>query len=74
MDIDDQIELEHILFTERKCKTCNKVKNLLDDYYLTRKDRGPFPSAYSYECKQCTIVRITNSRKQDNVKWLYPDW
>ena len=76
MDIDDQIELEHILFTERICRTCNKKKNLLDDFYLTHKDRGPFPSAYSYECKECTIIRIQKSRKGRKVSatWVYPDW
>jgi len=75
-EIDESLELEHILFTERKCRSCRKVKNLLDDFYLTHKDRGPFPSAYSYECKECTIKRITVSRMTGQVldKWEYPDW
>ena len=29
MDFDDQVELEHLLFLERKCRVCGKVKNLL---------------------------------------------
>lgn len=75
MDFDDQIELEHILFTQRKCRVCGKVKNLLDDFYKTHKDRGPYPSAYSYECKQCTVKRIMSSRKSDKkTYWTYPDW
>ena len=49
MDFDDQVELEHLLFFDRKCRVCGKVKSLLDDFYLTRKDRGTLPSAYSYE-------------------------
>ena len=57
MDIDKEINLEHLLFLDRKCRVCGKVKNLLEDYYLTRKGRGALPSAYSYECKQCTIDR-----------------
>ena len=51
MDIDKEINLEHLLFLDRKCRVCGKVKNLLEDYYLTRKGRGALPSAYSYECK-----------------------
>lgn len=75
-EIDESLELEHILFTERKCRSCRKVKNLLDDFYLTHKDRGPFPSAYSYECKECTIKRVVVSRMTSKVfdKWEYPDW
>lgn len=76
MDFDDQIELEHILFSDRKCRVCNKVKNLIDDFYLTRKGRGTFPSAYSYECKECTKKRILKSRvkKLNVLEWEYPDW
>jgi len=76
MDLDDQIELEHILFFDRKCRICGKVKSLLDDFYLTHKGRSAFPSAYSYECKECTKNRISNKRKNKikQVKWEYPDW
>ena len=76
MDIDDQVELEHLLFTERKCRICGEVKNLIEDYYLTRKDRGSMPSSYSYECKICTIKRIVETRKKRSpfVDWRYPDW
>jgi uncharacterized protein YlaI len=76
MDLDDQIELEHILFFDRKCRICGKVKSLLDDFYLTRKDRSSFPSAYSYECKECTKNRISKKRKNKSksLKWEYPDW
>ena len=74
MSFDDEIELEHLLFSQRKCRVCGKVKNLIDDYYLTRKDRKTLPSAYSYECKMCTIKRIKEGRKKDIVGWVYPDW
>ena len=77
IDLDDQIELEHILFSERKCRSCGKIKNLMTDFYLTRKNRGAFPSAYSYECKECTIQRIQLSRsknKKISSIWEYPDW
>jgi alpha-D-ribose 1-methylphosphonate 5-phosphate C-P lyase len=77
MDFDDQIELEHLLFFDRKCRVCGEVKSLLDDFYLTRKDRGTLPSAYSYECKVCTKKRVNNKKKYDKkvkFNWEYPDW
>lgn len=82
MNIDDKFDLEHLLFVERNCRTCGERKNLLDDFYLTRKDRGSYPSAYSYECKFCTINRIKRQRKhqqnkerqQQDLNWYYPDW
>jgi hypothetical protein len=73
MDLDDQINLDHILLSERKCRVCGKVKNLIDDFYLTRKGRGFLPSAYSYECKVCTIDRVKKHKGSSNV-WEYPDW
>ena len=76
MDLDDQFSLGHLLFFDRKCRVCGEIKNLLDDFYLTRKDRKPLPSAYSYECKDCTLKRIKKSRKSKIVRseWEYPDW
>jgi len=73
MDLGDQINLEHILFFERECRVCKITKNLIDDFYLTRKGRGALPSAYSYECKECTIKRVKSKKKRDIV-WEYPDW
>lgn len=74
MDFNDQLSLEHLLFKERKCRTCKKTKDLIEGYYLTRRDRGELPSSYSYECKECTIRRIKKSRKSDAERWEYPDW
>jgi len=75
MDINQQISLEHLLFVDRQCRTCGITKNLLTDFYRTRKDRGAYPSSYSYECKLCTIKRIQDGRKTDiNLTWDYPDW
>ena len=75
MEFDTQIELEHLLFSERKCRVCGKVKNLIEDFYLTRKHKGTTPSAYSYECKNCTVQRITKRRKTNTISQdLYPDW
>lgn len=74
MDLEDQFSLEHLIFKERKCRLCGEVKDLLTDFYLTRKNKRPFASAYSYECKQCAVKRILESRKKNNVGWSYPDW
>lgn len=80
MDLDDQVDLDHLLFLERKCRSCGKIKSLLDDFYLSYKDRGSLPSSYSYECKECTIHRIKKSRKKSYKKQnfvdvdIYPDW
>ena len=54
MSFEEDLRLEHLLFLERRCRSCNKIKCLLEEFYLTRKDRGTLPSAYSYECKECT--------------------
>jgi hypothetical protein len=74
MDFDEEFELEHLLFHHRKCRSCFKVKDLMSDFYKTR--RGSGPSAYSYECKQCTKKRVLNARKAEQKvrKWEYPDW
>ena len=76
MGFDEQFTLEHLLFKKRTCRTCNESKDLIEDFYLTRKDRGVLPSSYSYECKECTIKRIRKRRKDTfcSVDWTYPDW
>jgi ferredoxin-like protein FixX len=73
MDLDGQIKLGHLLLQDRKCRTCEITKNLIDGFYRTRKDRGPVASSYSYECKGCTIKRILSNKKPD-IRWEYPDW
>ena len=76
MDLDGQIKLGHLLLNDRKCRVCGEVKNLIEGFYRTRKDRGQVPSSYSYECKDCTIKRIIARRMVTRVldKWEYPDW
>lgn len=74
MELDGQIKLGHLLLTDRKCRVCGENKNLIDGFYRTRKDRGPVASSYSYECKDCTIKRITNKKKNYSALWEYPDW
>jgi len=74
MDLDDQFEIEHLVFTERKCRVCGVKKNLIEGYYLTHKNRNTLSSSYSYECKECTKKRVSNARFADEGKWSYPDW
>jgi hypothetical protein len=75
MEFDEQLELDHLFLKDRKCRNCGKIKDLMTDFYLTRKNRRN-QSAYSYECKVCTIKRIVNTRKTNRkiVDWQYPDW
>ena len=76
MDLSNQIKLGHLLLVDRRCRVCGEVKNLIDSFYRTRKDRGPVTSSYSYECKECTIKRICNRKNniKNDLKWEYPDW
>jgi len=70
MNLDDQLKLGHLLLYDRKCRKCGETKNLIEDFYRTRKDRGPVASSYSYECKECTKNRV----KKSSDRWEYPDW
>lgn len=75
MDVEDLFDLDDILWKERKCRTCGETKDLLTDFYRTRRDRTSV-SAYSYECKDCTKKRIIIGRMTNRVldRWEYPDW
>lgn len=75
MDLDDQFEIEHLFLTDRKCRICGIRKNLIESFYRIRKNIT-ISSSYSYECKECTIQRIQNSRKKKiySSEWIYPDW
>ena len=75
MNLDDQFELGHLFLSERKCRICKIRKNLTDGFYKTRK-KSTLSSSFSYECKECTIKRIINSKKKKcyKVEWEYPDW
>ena len=53
---------------------CGETKELMNDFYKTRKDRGNVPSAYAYECKRCSIKRISEGRKRKEKVDIYPDW
>ncbi len=73
MELDEQLQLAHLLLEERVCRVCKERKNLLQSYYRVRKN-VKLSSSYSYECKECTIKRIVEGRKGDVGTWVYPDW
>ena len=56
MDIDSQVKTGHLILETRVCRKCGEEKNLLDDFYRSRKDPTK-TSSYSYECKECTRKR-----------------
>ena len=60
MDLDSELKVNHLFLEQRECRTCGEVKNLLADFYLSRKDPTK-KSSYTYECKDCTKVRISKS-------------
>jgi len=76
IDFDGQIKLGHLLLQDRKCRTCGEIKNLVEGFYRTRKDKGSVASSYAYECKECTKKRVLKHRKQYHYfkDWQYPDW
>ena len=72
MELDKQVTTAHLLLETRVCRVCNEEKNLVDEYYLSRKDPTK-PSSYSYECKECTIKRTVeyNKKNSDSVRSQY---
>ena len=66
MELDDQISTAHLLLETRVCRVCKKEKNLLDEYYLSRKDPTK-KSSYSYECKTCTVKRTVEYNRENST-------
>lgn len=77
----EDFDLDGFLLSERKCRVCGEVKDLIDGFYKTRKTRSG-ENAYSYECKECTKKRVYFTRRKVASKmsssifdrWEYPDW
>ena len=72
-DFDQQLEVSHFVLSERKCRVCGKTKDLIDGFYLIRKNKS-IQSSYSYECKTCTIERVKKAKKKISNRLEYPDW
>ena len=78
IDLDGQLNTEHLFMENRVCRGCGNEKCLLADFYRCRKD-VTLISSYSYECKACakkrvlgnyhnTLVGVCVICKSDNVK------
>ena len=65
----DQIQTAHLLMETRACRVCGEEKELLTEYYLSRKD-PTLKSSYSYECRECCIKRTTdyNLKNRPHIK------
>ena len=50
MDLDEQLELAHLLLQERKCRVCGQEKNLIDKIIPRKFFRG--------KCKLKVIFRV----------------
>lgn len=76
MNEEEDFELDSLFLSERKCRVCGEVKDLMDGFYLTHKDSADASSAYSYECKTCTIKRVSKTKKikKIDLEIIYPDW
>ena len=72
MELDKQVTTGHLLLETRVCRVCGKEKNLVDEYYLSRKNPA-LASSYSYECKECTVKRTVEYNKEhsSSVKSQY---
>ena len=76
-DLDNQLKVNHLFLENRKCRTCGVEKNLLADFYLSRKD-PTLASSYSYECKICARNRVSKNyhknpkvSRNNDLKRLY---
>ena len=47
MDFDEEFELEHLIFKQRKCKSCGVIKDLVDGYYNCLLYTSPSPRDYA---------------------------
>ena len=71
---------DNLFLSERKCRICGEVKDLMSGFYKTHKNATDSESIYSYECKLCTIKRVTKTKKKKYVNKHnifftdYPDW
>ena len=57
----------------RKCKKCNEIKNLKNDFYKTgnKKKNGDF--SYQYTCKNCYCKRQRDNTDND-IKYFETDF
>ena len=73
MNIDEEFEFGHLVLHERKCRTCGKVKDLIDGFYLIRKSRGDIPRRTHMNVKS-VLKRGVKTKRRNNKEDIYPDW
>ena len=60
--LDEELQTQHLFLIKRICRVCGEEKDLVADFYKCRKNAA-LESSYSYECKECTVKRILERRK-----------
>ena len=68
LDLDGQLEVQHLFLVNRMCRVCGEDKNLLSDFYKCRKDSTKI-SSYAYECKECTLKRVKEYDKKNRKRY-----
>ena len=68
MDIDFELETQHLFLIDRVCVVCGKQKNLIADFYKCRPDATKI-SSYAYECKECTRDRVREYENKIKKKY-----
>ena len=66
MNLEDQFGLEHLLFEQRKCKICGETKELMNDFYKTRKDRGMCHQHMHMNVKDVQLKEYLKLEKEKN--------
>ena len=61
MDIDFELETQHLFLIDRVCVVCSKQKNLIADFYKCRPDATKI-SSYAYECKSALVIVSENMK------------
>ena len=69
LDLDGQLEVQHLFLVNRMCRVCGKEKNLISDFYKCRKDATKI-SSYAYECKECTLKRVKEYDKRNRKRYV----
>ena len=67
MDLDFELETQHLFLIDRVCVVCGKQKNLIADFYKCRPDATKI-SSYAYECKECTVKRVCENNRRNRLK------
>ena len=61
MDIDFELETQHLFLIERTCVVCGKQKNLIADFYKCRPDATKISSyAYAVSYTHLTLPTIVS--------------